>query len=148
MTTYRQIIYHIVFATKNRQQVLDKTGRKELFAYIWGIIKNKKCHLYRINGVEDHLHLLIGLRPDLALADLVREIKSGSALWLKEKNIFPFFGHWQEGYGAFTVSEAEKQAIISYINSQEEHHKATSFLDEYRHILLEAGLAFDERYLP
>jgi putative transposase len=148
MSTYTQIICHIVFSTKERGRVLDKPRREDLFRYIWGIVKNHDGHLYRINGVEDHIHILTSLHPTVALADFVKAIKTGSSAWIKENDVFPQFGHWQEGYGAFTHSIQEKDALIEYIKNQEEHHRRASFLDEYRELLRKAGVEFDEKYLP
>jgi REP element-mobilizing transposase RayT len=148
MSTYTQIYYHVIFSTKDRRPVLTKDRREELFRYIWGVIKNCQCHLYRLNGVEDHVHILVGLHPTQALADLVKHVKTGSSKWIKENNIFPGFVGWQDGYGAFTLSSAEKDAVIEYIKGQEEHHKRFSFRDEFRKILEEAGVKFEEKYLP
>ena len=147
LATYTQIIYHIVFATKNRERVLDKTRREDLFRYMWGIVKNHDCHLFRLNGVEDHIHILTSVHSTVALANLVKAVKTGSAKWIKENNVFPQFGHWQEGYGAFTHSIREKDALIEYIKNQEEHHRRVDFLDEYRKLLGEADIEFDEKYL-
>jgi REP element-mobilizing transposase RayT len=147
MATYTQVIYHIVFATKHRERVLDKPRRDDLFRYIWGIIKNHDSHLFRINGVEDHVHILTSLHPTVALADLVKAIKTGSSKWIKEEKVFPQFSHWQEGYGAFTHSICEKDALIEYIKNQEAHHGREDFLDEYRNLLKDADIEFDEKYL-
>jgi len=147
MATYTQIIYHIVFTTKHRERVLDKPQREDLFRYTWGIVKNHDCHLFRVNGIEDHLHILTSLHPTVALADLVKAIKTGSSKWIKEENIFPQFSHWQEGYGAFTHSIREKDLLIEYIKNQEEHHCRVDFLDEYRKLLHDADIVFDEKYL-
>jgi putative transposase len=142
-----QIIYHIVLATKNRERVLDKPRREDLFRYIWGIVKNHDCHLFRLNGVEDHIHILTAIHSTVALADLVKAIKTGSAKWIKENNVFAHFSHWQEGYGAFTHSIREKNALMEYIKNQEEHHQRMDFLEEYRKLLRDAGIEFDEKYL-
>ena len=112
MSTFTQIYYHIVFSTKNREPVLLADNRDHLFRYTWGILKNKDCHLYRIGGVEDHVHILTSLHPAIALADLVKEIKTSTSSWIKDENIFPGFTHWQDGYGAFTVSHSDKDAVI------------------------------------
>jgi REP-associated tyrosine transposase len=147
MSTYTQIYYHIVFATKNREPVLKADRRQDLFRYIWGILKNKHAHLYRINGVEDHLHILCSLHPTVTLANLVKEIKTGSSQWIKENRVFPSFSYWQVGYGAFTHSHKEKDDVIEYIKTQEAHHRRTNFRDELRRLLLEAGIEFHERYM-
>jgi putative transposase len=148
MSTYTQILYHIVFATKNRRRVLDQPRREDLFRYIWGIIKNKNCHLYRIGGVEDHIHILSSLHPTLALAELVKDVKVASSMWIKENRVFAEFDAWQEGYAALTHSFSEKDRLVEYIKGQEEHHRKVPFIDEYREMLREAGVELDERYLP
>ena len=147
MSTYTQIYYHLVFASKNREPVLVKEGREEFFRYVWGIIRNKDCHLHRINGVADHIHILTSLHPTVPLAGFVKDIKVATNEWIKAKRIFPQFDAWQEGYGAFTVSHADKDRLIDYIKGQEEHHRMVSFLDEYRRLFNEAGIELDERYL-
>jgi len=147
MSTYTQICYHIVFSTKGREPVLKADRREELFRYIWGILKNRQSHLYRINGVEDHLHILTGLHPTVSLADLVKDIKTGSAHWIKKRSVFPLFAHWQDGYAALTHSQGEIDGLIEYIKGQKEHHRRTTFVEEYRKLLLEAGIEFDERYM-
>jgi REP element-mobilizing transposase RayT len=147
MSTFTQIYYHIVFSTKYREPVLAADRREELFRYIWGIIRNKNSHLYRINAVEDHLHILSSLHPSVALSDFIKDIKVASHGWVKENHIFPQFNGWQEGYGAFTASHTEKDGLIEYIKNQQELHRKESFLDEYRRLLKEAGIEFDEKYL-
>jgi len=147
MSTFTQIYYHIVFSTKNREPVLRPERREELFRYIWGIIRNKNSHLYRINAVEDHLHILSSLHPSVALADFIKDIKVASNGWIQEQKIFPRFTGWQDGYGVFTASHDDKDRLIEYIKSQQEHHRKETFLDEYRRLLKEAGIEFDEKYL-
>jgi putative transposase len=147
MATYTQIIYHIIFATKNRERTLDKSRREDLFRYVWGILKNHDCHLYRINGIEDHIHILTSVHPSVCVADVVKAIKTGSAKWIRDDKVFPRFDHWQEGYGAFTHSRSDRDRLIEYIKNQEEHHRHVDFLDEYCKLLREADVKFDEKYL-
>ncbi len=147
MSTFTQLYYHITFSTKGRRRVLDAGRREELFKYMWGVVKNHKSHLYRINGIEDHIHLFTGLHPTVAVADFVKDIKVASSVWIKEKDIFPAFEAWQEGYGAFTSCHKEKHAIIEYVKGQVEHHHTVSFRDEFRALLVEAGIEFEEQYL-
>ncbi len=147
MSTYTQTLYHIVFSTKHRIEALDKERRPELFAYIWGVLKAKNCHLYRINGVEDHLHIATSVHQSIALADLVRDIKSASSGWIRDKRVFPRFKYWQEGYGALTQCWSEKDSLIEYVKNQEEHHATESSIDELRRLLAEAGVRFEEKYL-
>jgi len=148
MATYAQILYHIVFSTKNRDRVLSADRRQDLFRYIWGIIKNKQCHLYRIGGASDHVHILTSLHPTVCLADLVREIKTYASKWIKENRVFPLFQYWQEGYSVFAPSTTEKQPVIDYIKDQDEHHRHKSFREELREFLVGAGIDFDEKYFP
>ena len=147
MSTYTQILYQIVFSTKNRVPTLEAESRKELFKYIWGVLQNKKCHLYQIGGVEDHLHIITHLHPSIALADLIKDIKLASTENIKERNLFPKFNGWQNGYGAFTYSIKEKENLIAYVKNQEAHHKIKTFKEEYIELLNEHGIEFEEKYL-
>ena len=147
MSTYTQILYQIVFGTKYREKVLLKDGRDELFKYITGLIKNKNCHLYIINGVEDHIHIVTHLHPTVSLSSLVKDIKLASSIYIKENSLFKDFINWQEGYGAFTYSIKEKDRLIEYVKNQEEHHRKKSFREEYVKLLGEHGIEFDEKYL-
>jgi len=147
VSTYTQIYYHIVFSTKDRVPALTADKRDALFRYIWGILKNKQAHLYRINGVEDHLHIFTSLHPSVSLSDLIRDIKTSTSRWIKSEGVFPSFAGWQDGYGAFTVSHSDRNDVIEYIKDQEEHHKKVSFRDEYRAMLEKFGVTFDEKYL-
>ena len=147
MSTYTQLLYHIVFSTKNRERVLIKENREKLYRYIWGILKHHKSVLYRINGVEDHVHIITHIHPTVAVASLIKDIKVASSDWIKNERIFPMFSAWQVGYGAFTYSIKEKDVLINYVKNQEEHHKKVSFKDEYISLLKEHGIEFDEKYL-
>ena len=147
MSTYTQVYYHLVFSTKERVPALLAEKRESLFRYTWGILKNKECHLYRMNGVEDHVHILTGIHPSLCISDLVKEIKISTNKWIKEGGVFPAFTHWQDGYGAFTVSHSDKDALIEYIKNQQEHHRKVSFREELKELLVRHGIQFDERYL-
>lgn len=148
MSTYTQIYYHIVFSTKERVRALTADHREKLFRYTWGILKNHHCHLYRINGVEDHIHLLTSVHPIVSLAELVKEIKTATSKWIKENGVFPIFTHWQDGYGAFTIAHSDKDAVIEYIKNQQAHHRQQDFRDEPRSLLARFGVTFDEKYLP
>ena len=146
MSTYRQIYYQIVFGTKYRQPTINEAHDIELYKYIYGIIKNKKCKLYRINGIEDHIHIMSDLHPSVCLSDYVKDIKVASNLWMKESGRFPEFEGWQDGYGAFTYSVREKDMIINYVKNQKEHHKVETFYDEFKRLLLENDIEFYEKY--
>ena len=147
MSTYTQILYQIVFSTKYRAPVLLKENRPELFKYIWGILNKKKCVLYRINGVEDHIHIVLHLHPSVALAGLVKDIKIASSDYIKEKDLFPDFENWQIGYSAFTYSYSAKNDLVEYVKNQEEHHKTKTYREELIELLNEHGVEFEEKYL-
>jgi REP element-mobilizing transposase RayT len=147
MATYTQILYQIVYSTKDRKPLLKEKKQAMLFKYLWGILNNKKCHVYRINGVKDHIHIVTHLHPTVALSSLIKDMKIASSKWIKEKNIFPGFGGWQDGYGAFTYSIKDKDRLIEYVKNQKEHHKTKSFKEEYIELLNEHGIEFDKKYL-
>ena len=148
MPTYTDITYHIVFGTKGRVPSLDKARRDDLYRFIWGVIKERDGHLYRIGGVEDHVHILTSLHPSVALADLVKEIKTASSAWIRGQQVFPAFDYWQEGYGAFTVAADARPALIDYIKNQEQHHAKRDFVTELRSMVEEAHLNWKDDYLP
>ena len=143
MGSFTQILYQIVFGTKYHEKTLIADRRDELFRYIAGILKNKKCHLYRINGVEDHLHKVTHLHPTVALADLVKDIKLASSELIKNSNLFPDFGGWQDGYGAFTYSIEAKDRLIAYVKNQQEHHRVKTYREEVAELLMEHGIKYD-----
>jgi len=147
MSTYTQILYQIVFGTKHHHKTLSADNREELYRYMTGILKNQKCHVYRINGIEDHLHIVTHLHPSVALADLVKDIKLASSEFIKNNDLFPYFKGWQDGYGAFTYCIREKDRLIEYVKNQQEHHRIKTFREEALELLKEHGVEFDERYL-
>jgi putative transposase len=148
MSSYRQILYQIIFRTKDSRKTIADEHCNELYAYISGIIKNKNCYLYQINGIEDHLHILSDLHPTIALADFLRDIKTSSSFWMKKTVKFNKFEGWADGYGAFTYAWRDKDMIINYIKNQKEHHKHETFEEEYRRLLKEQGVAINEMYFP
>jgi putative transposase len=148
MSSYRQLLYHLVFRTKDSLPTINQNNAGQLYSYITGILRNKNSHLYRINGVENHLHILTDLHPSIALADLMREIKVSSSMWMKNGDLFPAFKGWAEGYGSFTCSYMDMGRLIDYIKKQQEHHRKKKFEEEYRNLLLESGVKIDERFFP
>jgi putative transposase len=148
MSSYRQILFHLIFRTKDNEKTIVQEHSKELYAYIMGFIRNQNGFLYRINGMEDHLHILCDLHPQLALADYMRDMKTSTSKWLKTNGNFPKFNGWAEGYAALTYSWREKDMIINYIKNQQEHHRKISFKDELRQLLNEQGVEIDERFFP
>ena len=147
MSTFTQILYQIVFSTKNREITMVESGQRKLYSYIAGLLKNKKCHLYRVNGIEDHLHIVTHVHPSVAVADLVKDIKLSASDFIKDSVIFPYFSGWQVGYSAFTYSIDAKENLIRYVMNQKEHHKRTTFREEYKKLLQEHKIEFDEQYL-
>jgi putative transposase len=147
MATFTQILYQIVFSTKNAEKTMKLDNTEKLYRYIWGILKNKKCKLYQINGTENHLHILTHIHPTVAVSSLVKDIKVSSSGWIKEEKLFPNFIAWQEGYGAFTYHIKQKDMLINYIKSQREHHRIKTFKEEFIELLNEHGIEFDEKYL-
>ena len=147
MNSYRQILYHIVFCTHDRNNTLPIDKHEELYKYIWGIIKNRNGVLYQINGMENHIHILSDLHPTVSLADFIKDIKTGSNLWMKPSGNFPAFSSWAAGYAALTYSYKDKNILVNYIRNQKQHHKKITFEDEYRTMLTEAGIKWDEKYL-
>lgn len=145
--TYTQITIHIVFAVKHRENLIKKQFREELFKYIAGIIQNKNQKLLAINGVSDHIHILVGISPSITLSDLVRDIKNNSSRFINEKKWVLGKFQWQEGYGAFSYSRSQRSDIIKYIENQENHHAKNSFKEEYLEILKKFEIQYDENYL-
>jgi REP element-mobilizing transposase RayT len=140
-----QLLYHVIIRTKAGLPVLSLEHSDELYRYIWGIIKNKNSVLYRINGMEDHVHILLSLHPTIALSDFMREMKAETSKMLKRTAGFEKFTSWSDGYAALTYSLKDKGMIINYIKNQREHHKKISFRDEYVAFLKEMKLELDER---
>jgi len=148
MSSYRQHLYHIVFRTKESLPTISQENSTDLYAYIAGIIKHKSSHLYRINGVENHLHILTDMNPSIAPIDFIKDIKVSTSIWMKHCNLFTDFTGWSVGYGSFTCSYKDITSLINYIKNQQEHHKRISFEDEYRKLLLECGINPDEKFFP
>ncbi len=142
--SYRQIYYHIIFSTKKRSNSLNEENCKQLYKYIYGIITHRKCKLYRINGVEDRIHILSAFHPSKSLSDFIRDIKTNSSHWMKTSNLFPSFDGWQDSYSAFTCSINDKDKIIEYIKNQKQHHHHESYLEEMARILKENDVFFSD----
>ena len=145
--TFSQIYIQTVFAVGNRLGLITQDFREELHKYITGIVRNKGQKLISINGMADHLHILIGLRPAMALADLVRDIKSDSSDWINRKKLGRGKFGWQEGYGAFSYGHSQLDTIVRYIQNQERHHKRRTFKDEYLTLLRKFEIEFKEEYV-
>lgn len=147
MSTYSQIYIQIVFAVKNRQALIASSWEEELYKYITGIVQNKGQKMIAINGMPDHIHFLIGMKPSCCLSDLVREVKKSSNSFIKEKEFSKYKFEWQEGFGAFSYSHSSLDNVIGYINNQKEHHKKRSFKEEYIDFLEKFNVEFKDEYL-
>jgi len=145
--SFTQLYVHIVFAVKYRERLLTKEIRDELFKYIAGIITNRKHKVIIINGMADHIHILIGLNPNDKISDLVACIKRESSSFMNDKNYFRGKFHWQDGYGAFSYSRSQLDDVYKYILNQEAHHKKQTFREEYVELLKRFEIQFDEKYL-
>ncbi len=145
--TYTQIYIHVVFVVQGRQNLIPKEHKEELHKYITGIVRNKGHKLIAINSMPDHVHLFIGLKPSMALSDLVRDIKNNSSNFINKKQwVRPKF-HWQAGFGAFSYAHSQIDAVVKYIRNQEKHHARTTFKDEYLKMLKAFHIDFDPKYL-
>jgi REP element-mobilizing transposase RayT len=147
MSTYSQIYIQIVFAVKNRQALINGSWEEELYKYITGIVQNKNQKMLAINGMPDHIHIFIGMKPSCCLSDLIREIKKSSNSFIKEKEFSKYKFEWQEGFGAFSYSHSSLDNVIGYINNQKEHHKKRSFKEEYIDSLRKFNIEFKNEYL-
>ena len=145
--TFSQIYIQIVFAVKGRQSLLAREWEDEIYKYITGIITNKGQKLLAINGMPDHVHILIGMKPSCCLSDLVREIKKASNEFINQKGFLRTKFEWQEGYGAFSYSHSALDNVIKYIENQKEHHKRSSFQEEYKDFLEKYRVEHKEEYL-
>jgi REP element-mobilizing transposase RayT len=144
--SYTRLLFHVVFHTKHNNPTIPEAHEKELYAYIMGIVNNKKSKLYRIGGTENHIHLLVDIHPTIALSSFMKELKEYSSKWLLKNPNFPDFESWAVSFAGFTCNFNDKQAIINYIKNQKEHHKIVSFEEEYRRFLADNGIDIDERY--
>ena len=144
--TYTQIYIHVVFAVEGRQNLIPPEHNDELQKFITGIVSGHRQKLIAINNMPDHLHLLVGLRPDSSLSDLVRDIKAGSSKFIKEKRWVAGRFSWQEGFGAFSYSPSQLGTVIRYIENQQQHHAKKSFREEYVELLERFGVDYDAKY--
>jgi putative transposase len=145
--TYTQIHIQAVFAIQNRDCIIQRGWKDELYKYITGIVQNNKHKMLAINGMPDHVHILFGFRPSQSLSDLMQDIKGSSSKWINEKRFIKGKFSWQEGYGAFSYSKSDLPNVIQYIKNQEEHHKKRSFIEEYEDLLKEFEIDYDERFV-
>jgi REP element-mobilizing transposase RayT len=145
--TYTQIHIQLVFAVQNRASLIKDSWKDEMYKYMTGIIQNKDHKMLQINSMPDHIHILIGLRPTQALAELVKVVKQESTNWINDQKFTPKKFNWQEGYGAFSYTKSDVPRVIKYIQNQENHHREIKFLDEYVEMLKVHEIDYDEKYL-
>ena len=145
--TYTQIYIHVIFAVKGRENIIPVQNKNELYKYITGIITNEKRKLIAINGMPDHIHLLIGLKPTITLSGLIRDVKANSSRFINEKKWVKGKFEWQQGFGAFSYSHSQLTTIINYIRRQEDHHKTKTFKEEYVEFLKHYEIDFQQEYI-
>jgi putative transposase len=144
--TYTQLYVQIVFSVKGRENLIKKAWKNELYAYIGGIILNRRSKPLAINGMPDHIHIFIGYNPAISLPDLIEEIKTSSNTFIKARFGLNTFA-WQKGYGGFSYSRSQIDAVIKYIAKQEEHHRTKTFREEYTKMLKDFEITYQEKYL-
>lgn len=147
--TYTQLYLQLVFAVKGRQSLLPRCRRDDVFRFITGVVQHpsRKHKLIAINGMSDHVHLLVGLHPAMDISSLVRDIKSNSSHFINDNQMVRGEFHWQTGYGAFSYSHSEFPSVARYIRDQEEHHRVRTFREEYLKLLEEFSIEYDTQYL-
>jgi len=145
--TYTQIHIHAVFAVQNRVSQIKKDWEDRLYQYIVAIIQNHGHKVLSIGGMPDHIHILFGFRPTQSLSELIQNVKRNSSEWINKEKLVRGRFSWQEGYGGFSYSKSQISIVIKYIENQEIHHKKRTFIDEYRKILIDFGIEYDEKYI-
>jgi putative transposase len=143
--TYHKLLYHLVWSTANREPTIQSEFEDQLHHFIGGAFKTKKCIPLLVGEMPDHIHAFVAIPPHMAIAEVIRNVKVGSTKWIKQN--IPYNFAWQEGYGAFSVSTSNKQAVLDYVKNQKEHHKQKSFKDEFLGLLNKHEIEFDEKYL-
>jgi putative transposase len=145
--TYTQIYIHVVFSVDKRQSLIHAEWEERLYRYITGIVTNKEQQMLAINGMPDHIHFLIGMKPSCCLSDLVREIKKSSNEFVKMNKFTKVKFNWQEGFGAFSYGQSRLDTVIAYIMNQKKHHKKKTFKEEYIGLLKKFNVEYDEKYV-
>ncbi|KAA0227960.1 IS200/IS605 family transposase [candidate division KSB1 bacterium] len=145
--TYTQIYVHVVFTVQGRHNLIRKENKEELHKYLTGIIQNKGQKLIAINSMLDHVHIFIGMKPSIALSDLIRDVKNNSSNFINEKRWIRGKFNWQKGFGAFSYAHSQIDAVAKYILNQEKHHAKKTFKEEYVEMLKNFNVEYDEKYL-
>jgi REP element-mobilizing transposase RayT len=141
------VIVHLIFSTKDRCSCLAESVRLSLYPYLATVARNTGCECYRVGGVADHVHIAVRLSRTITVAKLVEDLKTSSSKWLKNQQRELSGFAWQRGYGAFSIAPGDLESVIAYIDKQEEHHRKRTFQEEYRDLLGQCGIEFDERYV-
>lgn len=145
--TYHQIYLQTVFAVKYRMAVIDKSWKHDLFAILGSLINQTNCKTLIVNGVEDHVHCFLGLKPVVSVSELMKTVKAKSSKFINDHNLTSERFEWQEGYGVFSYSQSHVDTVFKYIKNQEEHHQKQTFKDEYLGLLQKFQVDYDEQYL-
>ncbi len=145
--TYTQIHIQFIFAVQNRQSLIQNEWREELYKYITGIVQNNNHKVLQINGMPDHLHLFVGMRPTQSLSDLMKIVKGDSSEWINRKGLTKSKFSWQAGYGAFSYAKSQVPTVIKYIQNQKEHHRKKTFTQEYLDFLNAFEIEYDQRFI-
>lgn len=146
--SYTRLLYHIVFRTKYGVHAINEQYENELYRCIWKFVQDHQSVLYRVNGMPDHIHLFVAIHQTIPVSEFVRKLKKTTHLFLEQnKSLFPDFTEWAVGYCALTYCERDKAKIINYIKNQKEHHKHTSFMDEAKVLLADAGVEVDANFI-
>jgi putative transposase len=145
--TYTQIHIQFVFAVKYRAALINKAWKGRLYQYMTGIFQENKHKMLQINGMPDHVHIFIGMRPHQSISSLIQNVKTESSKWIKSENLCPLPFAWQEGYGAFSYAKSQVNDVIRYVQNQEIHHRKETFLDEYKKFLTAFEIDWDQQYI-
>ena len=145
--TYTQIHLQFIFAVQNRMSLIQKEWQDRLYQYITGIIQKNKHKMLIVNGMPDHMHIVIGMRPTQSISDLLQDIKGSSSKWINDNKLVKGKFQWQEGYAAFSYSKSALPKLIEYVKNQEEHHRRKKFSDEYKEFLKAFEIEYDENYI-
>ena len=145
--TYTQIFIHAVFAVQTRKMLINPAWETDLHQYISGIVRKNGHKLIAINGMPDHLHVFVGMKPNQSLSDLMQDIKADSSKWINQKKLLSVKFNWQKGFGGFSYATSQVDSLVKYINNQKQHHQKIDFIHEYLEILKKFNVDFDPKYI-
>ncbi len=147
MTTYTNLLYHIVFSTKNREPMIPESMESDMYAYIGGIVRELGGALLAAGGMHEHVHLVLKLSQSRSLSEVMRIVKANTSKWMNERSDMQYHFAWQDGYGAFSISESRAEMVVEYVKNQKEHHRKRTFQEEYVDFLKRHNVKYDERYV-